>query len=66
MLSKESQNLRDIIYSTIASINRQVDAPPLDAYLKCRYGTNDIEEISPSQYREVFDDLFQMEADLRD
>ena len=65
MTKTERANWLDNIYSTADAVTKQASRETVLSVLK-RYGAASIEDLNPSDYLEVFSDLYAIEADTRD
>ena len=58
-------NLKINIQNTITSIAEGLGADVASFYLQ-KHGGLSVEDISPNEYSALYDEIFQVEADLKD
>ena len=62
---RKEANLKINIQNTITSIAEGLGADVASFYLQ-KHGGLSVEDISPSEYSALYDEIFQVEADLKD
>lgn len=65
MTKAERANWLDNIYSTANAVTKQTDWETVKSVLQI-YGASSIENLNPSDYPDVFSDLYAIEADTKD
>ncbi len=65
METRKRQDLLISIYEALDYLVKEQGADSMSRYLKTRYGSCDVDKISPSRYEDLFSDLYQKECDLR-
>lgn len=64
MTSSERENWITNIKNTISFITSEIGNETVDLIL-CKYGANDIENITSSDFTEIFSELYAIEVELR-